>query len=125
MARAMNQVRESDHFHDQNNAEVMRVQSLIINAAQRFLGGNAKAILPAEIVVEAENAVQHANIGCYCQVIRPYAAKFVEARTSAAFWTIVDACNFFISATSTQWAYMTQERRQQNLIWAAEEAALV
>jgi len=126
MTRSMNQVTEAVTFHDQNCAEVKRVEVLVLAAAKRFLdGSDAKAVLPEQVIAEAQAAVGRTNVFDYFSVIRPYAALFVAARSSLSFWAVIDSCNFFRDATSSGWRYMTQERRRQNLAWAAEEAALV
>ena len=38
------------------------------------------------------------------------------------YWMVIDALNFVSDATGTNWLYMTEERRNQCLTFAGEEA---
>jgi hypothetical protein len=121
----INQIDEAVHFFMVNHEEVKTVEATILTAAQRFLEGPAKTVLPEEIIVEAQVALQRTAIEDFTLLIRGYAAGFVTKKISGQFWSMIDAGNFFMDATGSRWPYMTQEKRQISLHWAAEDAALV
>lgn len=121
----MDQVSCAIEFHDKNYAGVMRVQGLVLEAAQRFLDGIAKNLIPEEINVEARVALRRADLADYVHLIRKYATAFVGAKISTQYWSMIDACNFYMDATTSRWRYITMERRNQNLIWAEEDATQV
>lgn len=122
----LNQVSEAVRFHDMHYTEVMRVREVVLEAANRFMRMyETTRVLPAAALSKAEIALQQKMPEAIGQVIRPYAGQFIEAGMSTAFWAMADAVNFWSDATSSAWPYMTQERRAQSLVWAAEEAAWV
>lgn len=122
----MNQVQESVVFNALHDAEVKQVRTTVLAAAKRFLANpETLELLPAgarDSVMAALNACRPDLVG---RAIRPYAVAFVRAGVSAGYWKLVDAINFLGDATGTAWQYLTQERREQYLAWAAEEAACV
>jgi len=114
-----------EHFLQTNQEACAHAKDMIVAAGTKFVESKAKGVIPFGIIERAMKALKEDNVQLFANLLRQHADKFCQRgfKVRHAYWTLIDAANFFCDATSTFWSYMTDERRKQALIWATEMAA--
>lgn len=106
-------------FHDKNFDAIAQQQIKLCSAASKFVTEYASYFSTSE-TRQIARSIKTTNINDLRSVISPLASKFAHSGKNSSFWAMSYACSFFIDATTTRWAFVTEEKRQSYLNLSAE-----
>jgi hypothetical protein len=101
-------------FHSQNYDAIMALQSRLLEQLKKFTDTFGKDF-PQSDKETIELCIQKQLVGSAISFIRRQHINMHDRAARYAFWSIVDACNFFLDATTSRWTYVTMEDRKRYL----------
>lgn len=106
-------------FFSQNYDAINALQIKLLEQLKKFTDTFGQKFAPKD--VEAIHAAIQKNlVGSAIGLIRQQHINMHDRGARYAFWSIVDACNFFLDATTSRWTYVSVEGRKQYLKFAEE-----
>lgn len=114
---------QADRFVSANKQRIDELRKDLLEAVRAYVDAIVVNALPADAIARILDDLASPEPWRNPRTLRLEAvALTAEMRHSDPYWMVIDALSFVSDATGTNWLYMTEERRNQCLTFAGEEA---